>query len=127
MSCDGTACLTSVKSEKVRASMAERFNDAGTGSISCLGQCHTKNAFMIDNVTCAFSGRDGPDDILNTAFPPEPVFSLGTNAERPALLVPYGELNDYYGIIGKYTCVIYVRDENPGAVNSLRNAIVEFE
>ena len=66
--CNGTACMTSDKNEKLKKALDGRFGETGVGTITCLGHCHSANAFMIDNNTFSFEDLDNPDKLKETWF-----------------------------------------------------------
>ncbi|HUW93007.1 MAG TPA: NAD(P)H-dependent oxidoreductase subunit E, partial [Bacteroidales bacterium] len=87
--CDGTACLTSGRQEELKRSLLERYTDDEIGTVSCLGHCHSNNAYMADHAVYT------SDDHQKAA---KKIYT-GTNAERPALLAQTGELIEYYLLI----------------------------
>ncbi len=89
--CDGTACLTSGRQEGLRRSLAEDYADHEIGVVTCLGHCHSNDAFMV-NGEIRVSGGDGTPPAMRT----------GSNADRPALLVPTGDLKEYYSLAEKW-------------------------
>jgi NADH-quinone oxidoreductase subunit F len=89
--CDGTACLTSGKQGEVKSVLLKSFSEDEIGTITCLGHCHSNDAFMINGeVRLCNTGND--------QYEPEP----RTNADRPALIAPQGEINDYYSLAGRW-------------------------
>lgn len=86
--CDGTACLTSGKQGALKERLLVQFRENEIGTVSCLGHCHTNNAYMQDHT------------VLMTEDPK--VLHTGTNAEKPALLTPITDLKEYYSVIRNY-------------------------
>ena len=60
--CDGTACLTSGKQKKVKKALLGKFREEEIGTVSCLGHCHSGNAFMIDHNICSLMTLIIPDN-----------------------------------------------------------------
>lgn len=100
--CDGTACLTSRRSEMVRSRLLEKYLPGEIGVMTCLGHCHSNDAVMVN-------GEIRSCDI--EAYPAAP--KVGSNADMPALLTPVGDLIDYYSLAGKWT------GKTEGALNEL--------
>ncbi|MDZ7635099.1 MAG: hypothetical protein U5L72_12015 [Bacteroidales bacterium] len=90
--CDGTACLTSGRQDGLRRSLADKYADHEIGVVTCLGHCHSNNAFMV-NGEIRLSGDNGTAHDLRT-------FS---NADKPALLVPTGDIKEYYSVAGRWS------------------------
>ena len=89
--CDGTACLTSGRQDEVKRSLLERYAEHEIGVVTCLGHCHSNDAFMV-NGEVRIAGGKGAATALRTA----------TNADRPALLVPTGDLKEYYSLADRW-------------------------
>lgn len=89
--CDGTACLTSGRQADVRRSLLNRYAEHEIGKVTCLGHCHSNDAFMV-NGEVRIAGADGA-----AATAPNTM----TNADRPALLVPTGDIKEYYSLAGR--------------------------
>jgi NADH:ubiquinone oxidoreductase subunit F (NADH-binding) len=90
--CDGTACLTSGRQEAVKGKLAESYREDEIGMMTCLGHCHSNNAFMV-NGEVRIDGSDSPPEPVRTA----------TNAETPALLRPVEEISGYYSLALRFT------------------------
>ena len=43
--CNGTACMTSGKQKKLKKALLGKFGEEEIGTVSCLGHCHSGNAF----------------------------------------------------------------------------------
>ena len=56
--CDGTACLTSGKLEKLKKELLSVFDEDEIGTVTCLGHCHSNNAILYNHATY-FSGSSG--------------------------------------------------------------------
>ena len=87
--CDGTACLTSGRQGELKKSLLNRYREDEIGTVSCLGHCHSNNACMSDH------GVYIPGDRQKTVTK----IITGTNAGKPLLLEPAGEIEDYYSVI----------------------------
>jgi NADH-quinone oxidoreductase subunit F len=101
--CDGTSCLTSGKHEKLKKALLGRFGECEIGTVSCLGHCHSGNAFMIDHDLCSFEDPDNPLIIKKQADEPEEPFRIGTNVEKPVLIQEIADLTGYYSLFNKYS------------------------
>lgn len=90
--CDGTACLTSGRTEEVRRKLLEQYHESEIGVITCLGHCHSNDAFLVNGEirTCGSEKQ------------PEPL-RVSSNADMPALLTPTGDVRDYYSLARKWT------------------------
>lgn len=91
--CDGTACLTSGRQEELKKSLLERYREEEIGTVSCLGHCHSNNAYMGDHGVCSAADHKPADKKIFT----------GSNAGKPALIEPTGEIKEYYSVINEYT------------------------
>lgn len=89
--CDGTACLTSGRQEGLRRILEERYTANEIGVVTCLGHCHSNDAFMI-NGEVHFAGGGSKAQTLQTL----------SNTDKPALLPPTGEVSAYYGLAEKW-------------------------
>jgi hypothetical protein len=89
--CDGTACLTSGRQDEVKRSLLERYAAHEIGVVTCLGHCHSNDAFMVSGEV-RIAGGNGAATALRTS----------TNADRPALLVPTGDLKEYYSLADRW-------------------------
>ena len=100
--CNGTACLTSGRQEKLRTALLGSFRDDEIGSVTCLGHCHSNNAYLQNNSTWSAANLEAAVKIHSDLHnPPSAVFT-GSNATKPALLNETGDLAHYYGIAGQY-------------------------
>jgi NADH:ubiquinone oxidoreductase subunit F (NADH-binding) len=100
--CDGSACLTSGKQEKLKEALRESFSDEEIGAVTCLGHCHTNNAFMYDHATYAPVDLNSLKETLKSEILTAKLYHTGSNADKPALLCSINDLPEYYGIIRKY-------------------------
>ncbi len=89
--CDGTACLTSGKTDEVKRSLLEKYREDEIGTMTCLGHCHSNNAFMLN----------GEIQICESVLPAGQM-RVSSNAEMPALLTPTGDITEYYSLIEKW-------------------------
>ena len=89
--CDGTACLTSGRQAEIKDRLTERYRENEIGMVTCLGHCHSNNAFMV-NGEVRIAGSDSMPTSVSTA----------TNADKPALLAPVGDVTGYYSLALKY-------------------------
>ncbi len=90
--CDGTACLTSGKQESLKKTLLERFSGDEIGTVTCLGHCHSNDAFMINGEIHVI---DEESDI--------PELKTYTNAERPALLGVPDDIGHYYSLAKRWS------------------------
>lgn len=89
--CDGTACLTSGRQAEIRQSLMEHYSAHEIGVVTCLGHCYSNDAFMVNGEVRLASGN-GTATALTTS----------TNADRPALLAPTGDIKEYYSLAGMW-------------------------
>ncbi|MBK8884092.1 MAG: formate dehydrogenase [Bacteroidales bacterium] len=101
--CNGTACLTSGKHDKLEKALAVKFGKNKTGTVSCLGNCHSGDSFLIDNTTCSFADIDLPEEIVRHDFKSKEMFTVGTNVPKPVFISEISDLTSYYGILNDYT------------------------
>lgn len=89
--CDGTACLTSGRGEAVRRSLLEIYSKDEIGTMTCLGHCHSNDAFLVNGEIrkCGNGSDQSP-------------MKIGSNADMPALLTPTGEITGYYSLAEKW-------------------------
>jgi len=91
--CDGTACLTSGRQEEVKKKLLERHREEEIGTVSCLGHCHSNDAYLGDQGVSSVEDHKAADKKIFT----------GSNAGKPALIGPTGEIKEYYAVITDYT------------------------
>lgn len=90
--CDGTACLTSGRCEGIRRTLLEKFREDEIGVMTCLGHCHSNNAFLVNGVIRSVDSDAGT-----------PALRVSSNSEMPALLTPVGATVEYYSLAGRWT------------------------
>lgn len=88
--CNGTACLVSGRTEEVMRELLETYEPHEIGTMTCLGHCHSNDAWLADSeihlCKCG-EGRKIPE--------------VYTNAEKPVLTVPAGDLKEYYSTMAE--------------------------
>ena len=89
--CDGTACLTSGKAEEVRNRLLETYPSEEIGVMTCLGHCHSNNAFLVNGEIRLCDSDASPSEIRVTS-----------NAEMPAMLTPTGDVKNYYSLANRW-------------------------
>ncbi|MCU0378571.1 MAG: NADH-quinone oxidoreductase subunit L [Bacteroidales bacterium] len=89
--CDGTACLTSGKQADVRKGLLESYNESEIGTVSCLGHCHSNDTVLINGKVVTL-GKERMAGVVRT----------DSNVDRPALLVPTGNLKEYYSLASRF-------------------------
>ena len=89
--CDGTACLTSGRQADLKRKLLEEYTGDEIGTMTCLGHCHSNNAFMVN----------GEIRVAGTAHNATSL-QISSNADKPALLAPEGAINAYYSLAGDY-------------------------
>ena len=89
--CDGTACLTSGRQADLKRKLLEQYAEAEIGTITCLGHCHSNNAFMVN----------GEIRVEGTAHNATSL-RISSNADKPALLTPEGDIKSYYSLAHDY-------------------------
>jgi NADH-quinone oxidoreductase subunit F len=71
--------------------LLKSFSEDEIGTMTCLGHCHSNNAFMINGEVRLYgTGNDHHE------------LKPRTNADRPALIAPQGEITDYYSLAGRW-------------------------
>ncbi len=90
--CDGTACLTSGKSEKVRQTLLEKYREDEIGLMTCLGHCHSNDAFLVN----------GEIRLIGSGGQPE-TMRVSSNADMSALITPAGAIKEYYSLAYGWT------------------------
>lgn len=90
--CDGTACLTSGKSEEVRRTLLEKYREEEIGLMTCLGHCHSNDAFLVN----------GEIRLAGISEHPE-AMRVSSNVDMPALLTPAGSVKEYYSLAESWT------------------------
>jgi len=85
--CDGTACLTSGRQDDVRRKLEERYADHEIGVVTCLGHCHSNDAFMINGEVKVIEGNAVGQTLKTLA-----------NTDKPALLPPTCGVAEYYAL-----------------------------
>jgi len=101
--CNGSACLTSGKQKKLKNDLLGLFAEDEIGTVTCLGHCHSNNAFMHENKTVIYDGNADLKKLLSQPEPVTPVFFTGTNAGNPALLGETGDIHEYYRLLADYS------------------------
>lgn len=89
--CDGTACLTSGRQADLKRSLLEQYSGHEIGTMTCLGHCHSNNAFMVN-------GEIRVEGMAHNAAP----LRITTNTDKPALLTPEGDMTAYYSLAIDY-------------------------
>jgi NADH:ubiquinone oxidoreductase subunit F (NADH-binding) len=89
--CDGTACLASGRMEGLRQELRAEYSDHEIGTVSCLGHCHSNDAFLAGGKVHIGSGEE-------TLRSPH----IESNADNPPLLMPAGEPEEYYLLAVRY-------------------------
>lgn len=87
--CDGTACLTSGRSKEVRRTLLEKYRPHEIGNMTCLGHCHSNNAFLENGEIQLCGPGDSQEKIR-----------VSSNAEKPALIGSIGDITEYYSLAG---------------------------
>lgn len=105
--CDGTSCITSGKQEKLKAELLTHFTEDEIGTVTCLGHCHSNNAFIYNHETWIHDNSLSVSELLSRTGPVRPLFSTGTNAGSPVLLRETGSIIDYYSILNDYASDIH--------------------
>lgn len=100
--CDGTACLTSGGNKKLKEELLKSYGEDEIGTVTCLGHCHSNNAFMHGHRTIAWDGSGLSRLQVETAPAAEVKINTGTNAAKPALLSPAGDLKEYYSVLRSF-------------------------
>jgi len=90
--CDGTACLTSGRSEEVRRTLLEKYREEEIGLMTCLGHCHSNDAFLV-NGEIRLAGNSGHAETMR----------VSSNVDMPALLTPAGSVKEYYSLADSWT------------------------
>jgi len=97
--CDGTACLTSGGNIRLKQELLKIYGEDEIGTVTCLGHCHSNNAFMQGGRTLVWDGSPLSVPEPESAGKAAVKIRTGTNAGKPALLNPPGDLKEYYGIL----------------------------
>lgn len=100
--CDGTACLTSGKQEKLRSALLDTFSEEEIGTVTCLGHCHTNNAFMYNHDTFSMPDLSSLNKILKSGGHTKTSVYTAANTEKPALLGEMPDLSVYYRLTEKF-------------------------
>jgi NADH:ubiquinone oxidoreductase subunit F (NADH-binding) len=100
--CNGSACLTSGKQEKLKERLKSKFQDHEIGTVQCLGHCHSGTAVMIGGKIHHANEPDQEELVLKPGPGPEPDFHTGTYAEKPVLMSETGDLAEYYNVLKNY-------------------------
>jgi len=101
--CDGTACLTSGKQKKLKDDLLGFFDEDDIGTVTCLGHCHSNNAFIHDHKTLIFEDNANLKKPLADSESVSPKFFTATNANNPALLGETGDIHEYYRLLSDYS------------------------
>jgi NADH:ubiquinone oxidoreductase subunit F (NADH-binding) len=100
--CNGTACLMSGKQSDLKKSLLESFSEDEIGTVTCLGHCHSNNAFMYDHSTYSAEDLNSVSEIIKSGRKVKPSFYTGTNTSIPALVDNINDIEEYYKIIRNY-------------------------
>jgi NADH-quinone oxidoreductase subunit F len=114
--CDGTACLTSGGNARLKKELLKIYSEVEIGTVTCLGHCHSNNAFMHGHRTIVWDGTDISKFHFENAPAASPKINTGTNAAKPALLSPAGDLKDYYSVLRSFCSDI------PGAIGQIERS-----
>jgi len=111
--CDGTACLTSGKQEKLMDALLKQFRPDEIGKVTCLGLCHTNHAFMFNHATYAPDDLKLLDGILRSGDHHNEAVHTYTNADKPALITDNSDPALLHEVFRRYFVDI------PGALKEL--------
>jgi NADH-quinone oxidoreductase subunit F len=94
--------MTLGNQDKLKQALTRKFGEDEIGTVTCLGHCHSGNAFIINHATWSFEDLDNPEIMLRHTDQPGEAFCVGTNAEKPVLIPEISDLTKYYGIYKEY-------------------------
>jgi NADH:ubiquinone oxidoreductase subunit F (NADH-binding) len=101
--CDGTACLTSGRQKEVKNALIGKYREDEIGTVTCLGHCHTGNAYKAGNGIAYTGGPSVSDDENNSDPENSKPFNVGTNSRVPMLLEEIGDMEEFYGLLSSYS------------------------
>lgn len=96
--CDGTSCMTTGGAKKLKNKLLLLYGEDDIGTMTCLGHCHSNNAFISGDRTMILN-EDASSSGIPAAVPAHAEIHTATNASVPALIGPTGDLHEYYGIL----------------------------
>lgn len=114
--CDGTACLTSGGNERLRKELLRSYSEDEIGTVTCLGHCHSNNAFLHGHRTIVWDGTELSGPEIGKAAVAEVKINTGTNVPKPALLSPTGDPCEYYSVLRSFCSDI------PGAIGQIEKS-----
>jgi NADH:ubiquinone oxidoreductase subunit F (NADH-binding) len=100
--CNGTACLTSGKYEKLKKDLSGGFHENEIGTVTCLGHCHSGKAVMIDHSIHHIDYSDRGELTINPGASKDTDLHIGTNALNSVLLAENISLEEYYSVLKRY-------------------------
>jgi NADH:ubiquinone oxidoreductase subunit F (NADH-binding) len=90
--CDGTACLVSGKTVQMRQKLGTGYSDNEIGTVSCLGHCHSNDAYLRNGEVFTISGEETLRSVR-----------VESDIDSPPLLTPVCEPEEYYRLAGQYS------------------------
>ncbi len=99
--CDGTSCLTTGGTRKLKDRLLTLYSEEEIGTMTCLGHCHSNNAFISGDRTMVLK-EDSSASGLPAEVPAEVKINIATNVKNPPLIGPTGNLKEYYGILNTF-------------------------
>ncbi len=100
--CNGTACMTSDRNVKLNKALITNFGENEIGTVTCLGHCHSGDAFMMGDRICSFDDLDNPGKIISHGYQDDEPFRTGTNVEKPVFIPEITNPKEYYALLNKF-------------------------
>lgn len=113
--CDGTSCLTAGATGKHKKRLLALYGEDEIGTMTCLGHCHSNNAFISGNRTMVLK-EDASSHATQALVPALEKIQTGTNVPEPALIGPTGDLHEYYALLRTFCSDI------PGAIGQIERS-----
>lgn len=100
--CNGTACMVANTQKNVYNTLKNYFKENEIGHASCIGHCHSNNAFMYNDNTYSSSNTNEITKIISTGNYQENSYCIGCNT-TPILTSKIKNIENFYNLEKKFT------------------------
>lgn len=99
--CSGTACMVANSQNNLQKSLENHFTPKEVGHASCVGRCHTNNAFMYNNKTYNAPSKEILDNIITKKEYQPNTYKVAANT-TPILTSKIKDVSEFFALTNKY-------------------------